>query len=232
MKNQILGFTLGLTLFGAVITASAQSSLLAGWGGYNSIYTTFPFAAASADPSVSSAAMSYNGLFTINDGRGVWAANNQATTLDVATAPYLAWTIAFNNGVEVTDASFFLNLAKLDDTTEVQLRYSVDNFSSSLGDISSLNGDYQNYVFPLGDTLSGTVTFRLYMYDVSSIYADNVDYNNLYNIQCYSGFATYGGDYNDNMDGYSAGLVAAPVPEPSTLALSAMGGLLLFRRRK
>jgi hypothetical protein len=233
MKNQILGLTLGLALLGAVITASAQSSLLAGWNMYTPSTQTFPYAASSTDASVSSASLDYAGLFGINDSRGVWASTNYATTLDTATAPYLAWTITLDAGPTVADPTFFASLAKLDSSTKLELRCSLDDYASSLGDLSSVDGSYQNYLFPLAGPLSGSVTFRLYFYNVNPIYLPT--YYNVFNAECASYYTTIGGTFDDNMNGKSAGLLGdiVPAPEPVTLALAGLSGLglLLFRRK-
>jgi len=208
----------------------AQTSLV-GWGSYDSATTAFPMAASSHSSSISSATLSYYQTATINDSRGVWSAANQSTTLDVSTAPYLDWTIAFNPGVGVTNAFFFLNLAKLDSSTKLQLSYSLDNYGSSLGSLSSVNGSYQNYMFSLGNTpLSGTVQFRLYLYDVSSLYASNPTYNNLYNVWCTSSYSTIGGTYSTSMNNYTAGLLGnvTTVPEPTGYVLAGLGFTLWF----
>jgi hypothetical protein len=72
------------------------------------------------------------------------------------------------------------------------------------------------------------------VYDVGSLYATHVNYNNLYNSYCYSGYTTQGGSFNSDMEGYAAGLLATPVPEPTVSALAGLGltGWLVLRRRR
>ena len=233
MKTNLLKLACGVALLGAVTSASAQTSLVAGWNMYNSSSQTFPYAASTIDASVSSAAMNYAGLFGFDDGRGRWASTNHNATLDTATAPYLSWTVNLAPGTTVSDATFFINLAKVDSSTTLSLRSSLDNYGTSLGDLSSVDGSYQNYLFSLG-TLSDSVTFRLYVYAVSA--GKQTTSDDLYNVDCENYYTTYGGTYNADMHGDTAGLMGdiTPVPEPTTLALAGLTGpgLLLFRRRK
>jgi hypothetical protein len=217
-------------------TETQAQVLIADWNSYNSATTTFPLAASSLNSSMAGANLAYNNLFTINDSRGVWSSSNQSATLDVLTAPYLQWTFNIKPGQEIDGATFFLNLAKLDSSTKLQLSYSLDDYASSLGDLSSVSSSYQNYMFSVGN-LSGTVSFRLYAYDVSALYASNLNYANIYNAMDSSSYPTYGGTYNSLMNGASAGLlgtpVIAPVPEPSTFGLAGLGmaTLAVLRRR-
>jgi hypothetical protein len=233
MKTKLLKLTLGIALFGTVTSASAQTSLVAGWNEYNSSSQTFPYAASTIDASASSAAMNYAGLFGFDDIRGRWASTNYNTTLDTATAPYLSWTVNLASGTTVSDATFFIDLAKVDSSTTLSLRSSLDDYGTSLGDLSSVNSSYQNYMFSLG-TLSDSATFRLYVYDVSA--GKQTTSDDLYSVACFNASTTYGGTYNADMADYTAGLMGniTTVPEPSTLALAGLSGLgmLLFRRLK
>jgi hypothetical protein len=236
----LVKITVGLALAGVLSTTTARAQTrLAGWNGYNSATTTFPLAASSLVSSLASATLNYNQLFTINDGRGLWSATNTASVLNTTTAPYLDWSITIKPGNAITNATFFFNLAKLDSQTQLQLSYSLDNYSSSLGDLSSVTSSYQNYMFSLGtNLLSGTVDFRLYFYNVSSVYAPHPEYGNVFDVPTSSGYTTYGGTYNANMSGYSAGLLgnvqAAPVPEPASGVLAGLGiaSYLIFSRRR
>ena len=76
METKSLKLAYGLALFGIVTSASAQTSLVAGWDMYNPSSQTFPYAASTIDASVSSAAMDYAGLYGRNDIRGEWASTS------------------------------------------------------------------------------------------------------------------------------------------------------------
>ena len=76
MKTNLLKLACGVALLGAVTSASAQTSLVAGWDMYNPSSQTFPYAASTIDVSVSSAVMNYAGLF------GFDVSSSQGTTLD------------------------------------------------------------------------------------------------------------------------------------------------------
>jgi hypothetical protein len=234
LGGSIAGLIAGTTLLWGPCAHAAQTNLV-GWGSYNSATTTFPLAATSHAAAISSATLSYYQTFKLNDGRGVWGAANQSTTLDVTTAPYIDWTINFNTGLGVTNAIFFLDLAKLDTPTKLQLSYSIDNYATSLGSLSSVNTSYQNFMFSLGSTpLSGTVDFRLYFYDVSSRYATNSTYNNVYNVGCFSSYSTIGGTYSTYMNNFTAGLLGniTSIPEPAGCVLAGFGlALCYFYRR-
>jgi hypothetical protein len=235
MKKLILNLTLGVAVFGAASPTLAQTSLVAGWSMYNPSSQAFPYAASTIAPSVASASMNYAGLLTHNDNRGVWGSANGDTTLDTATAPYLSWTLTLDAGTTVSDPTFFINLAKVDGSgTQLDLRSSLDDYAVSLGSPSSVDGTYRNYMFPVGESLCDSVTFRLYVYDVSP--GMQTDSDNIYNVWCQSYYTTSGDTYNANMQGQTAGVLGnvTAVPEPSALALAGSGllGLLLFRRRK
>jgi hypothetical protein len=238
MRNNFAKLVCGLVLLGAVgpAVAAPLATLVAGWNQYTPSSQSFPYASSVLDASAASATMDYSGLFGLNDNRGVWSATNSDSTLDIATAPYLAWTLNLASGANVSNLRFFANLAKIDSNTKVELRSSLDNYATSLGDLSSVNGSYQNYLFSVPGVVSDSVTVRLFAYNVSAGFQPN--WYDLFNVACYTGNTTFGGVYDANMDGRSAGFlatVAAPVPEPSTLALSVlgvMGGWFKLRRRK
>ena len=144
--------------------------------------------------------MNYAGLLTHNDNRGVWGSANGDTTLDTATAPYLSWTLTLDAGTTVSNPTFFINLAKVDGSgTQLDLRSSLDDYAVSLGSPSSVDGTYRNYMFPVGESLSDSVTFRLYVYDVSP--GMQTDSDNIYNVWCQSYYTTSGDTYNANMQG-------------------------------
>jgi hypothetical protein len=234
MKLNYLKLTCVLALLGVAATASAQTSLLVGWTGYNSSSTTFPYAPSTLTAPVSSAVMNSSGLFALNDSpenRGLWGAGNNSTTLDTTTAPYLSWTINLTDGATITDAILFVNLARVSCT--LSLRSSLDNYATSLVDLSSANSLLENYMIPVG-TLNESVTYRLFVYDVATGYpTTSVAVGDA---GCNAGLTTLGGTYNSEMDGDSTGLLGdvSAVPEPSTVALSVVCGLglVFFRRRK
>jgi hypothetical protein len=231
MNLNYLKLTCVLALLGVAASASAQTSLLVGWTGYNSISTTFPYAPSTMTAPVSSAVMNSSGLFALDDSRGLWGADNNSTTLDTTTAPYLSWTINLTGGATITDAILFVNLARASCT--LSLRSSLDNYSTSLVDLSSAISWFQNYMIPVG-TLNESVTYRLYVYDVPTSYPTTSVA--LGDEGCDPGNTTLGGTYNSEMYGNSAGLLGdvSAVPEPSTVALSVVCGLglVFFRRRK
>jgi PEP-CTERM motif len=218
MKTNLTKLICGLALLGAAAAAPAQTNLLASWSGvYNASSQTFPYAAGVVDPSsVSSAFMSYVGLTPVNSSPdGTWGVSNHSSTLDIATAPYLQWTINLTAADTFSDLRLYVtmgeNQSKPPSFFNTELRSSLDNYSASLGDYQG--GVGTNFLVSLEPPLTGSVTVRLYAYNVPV-----------------SATAGYVVDTGVDLLG-----VVAPVPEPSTLALSVMGGLgglLLFRRRK
>ncbi|NJL32445.1 MAG: PEP-CTERM sorting domain-containing protein, partial [Phycisphaerales bacterium] len=156
----------------------------------------------------------------------------------IGTAATVDDAVANNDYIEISvspDVNYALNLTGVSFdsllqfsqngtmTSTIQLRSSVDGFSSSLGDLTrSLTSAYGagvdagtpwNYdMLTLGsgfDNLTGPVQFRLY-------FADNIDLESavirLDNIQIHGSTAL--------------------IPEPASLVLLAMGSLLTLSRRR
>ena len=216
MKTNLTKLICGLILLGAAATAPAQTNGLLYWSTYNASSQTFPYAAQVFDPSsVSSAFMNYVGLTPVNS-YNEWGVNNHSSMLDIATAPYLQWTINLTADDTFSYLIFGVTMGQFKSKSgffNTELRSSLDNYSASLGDQVGV-GVANTYEVSLEPPLTGSVTFRLYAYNVPV--SEPAGY-------LFDGGITF-------LDG-----VVAPVPEPSTLALSVMGGLgglLLFRRRK
>jgi hypothetical protein len=141
-------------------------TLAAQWQGYNSANQSFPMDGTKA-PIISSASLNYgNGLLTYDDGRTVWNSNNTSATVDPLTAPYCSYSITTGLSRIIFDRFVLTGLANAGSTKE-QLRWSVDNFSTSLGDFTS---DGSNYTLTSVDLSGqsavpgGTIEFRVYAY--------------------------------------------------------------------
>jgi gliding motility-associated-like protein len=113
--------------------------------------------------------------------------NNTSSNLDTGTAPYLQFTI----NLKTTSINFDKILVKFaSEGAKLQLRWSVDNYASSLGEKtdSDLVPDY--YLYDLSATpavTSNSVTFRLYSYAAPSsssklLISNEADTNNPENI--------------------------------------------------
>jgi hypothetical protein len=141
-------------------------TLAAQWQGYNSANQSFPMDGTKA-PIISSASLNYgNGLLTYDDGRTVWNSNNTSATVDPLTAPYCSYTITTGLSNFTLDRFVLTGLANAGSTKE-QLRWSVDNFSTSLGDFTSDGGNYTLTSVDLSGQSAvpgGTIEFRVYAY--------------------------------------------------------------------
>jgi len=216
-------FALSLSLLGALFLSTGHSAVvgLATWYSYDPSATTFPLAAASKQSFVSTASASYLGLNPGNDSRTAWGSANTSSTLNVATAPYLSWTLGLSSPTRMSEFKLG-GFARLDSTI-IQLRSSADNFASSLGEINNATSSFTPYsidLAPVG-TVNSSVEFRLYLYNTSALYANlsGTPYDSIY-------FASGGG-------GHSVQITGEAVPEPSAGALLVLGvGVLAVMRRR
>lgn len=141
--------------------------------GYNSSTASFPRTASGFNASlVSSATVNYSGLSTVNDGRCVWNNTNSSASLDIGTAPYLTYTINFVSNISLNPDRFVMcGLATFNSSLKMQLRWSIDNFATSLGEFT-INGS--NYTLtsvnlnPKGTVTASSIEFRVYFYGASS----------------------------------------------------------------
>lgn len=141
--------------------------------GYNSSTTSFPKAAAGFNSSVvSSGSINYSGLTTVNDNRTVWSNTNTSSTLDASTAPYLSYTINLNGTLSLSlDRFVMCGLAVFNSAVKLQLRWSVDNYATSLGEFSINGSSYTLSSINLsskGTVTANSITFRVYFYNAST----------------------------------------------------------------
>ncbi len=169
MAKLFLSIVIGLLLCtGKQVVAQTRAVYFVG---YNSSTASFPKAASGMDGAVVSAgAINYSGLQTVNDNRTVWNNPNSATTLDIGTAPYLSFTITMNGNISLSPDRFVMcGLAEFS-STKLQLRWSVDNFATSLGEFT-INGS--SYTLSSVDLSSkgvvnvSSIEFRVYFYNAS-----------------------------------------------------------------
>lgn len=148
--------------------ASAQPYIGATWSGYNSNTQAFPFNGLSRSSYFLSATHNNHGLAPWNDARCAWGNNNTSKTINIASAPYLSYTIVTN--ANITFDRFVLNGLAILSPSKFQLRWSVDNFTASLGEFTPNGSSYTLSSVPLssaGAIEAGSIEFRIYYYDAS-----------------------------------------------------------------
>lgn len=223
-----------LTLLGLSAPLDSRASvLLAGWYASDTSTTTYPQAAAATySVLVSSASLVPVSLTANEDGRNVWGHANASSELDTATAPHVSYQVEFVSGRSVQLQKFFLGgYAQLDPNTIAVVRSSLDGFATNLKTLSNTS-DYTNNVADLSgfSPVSGTVEFRIYFYNASTLFAENPTWGNMY-LASGSG---YPGDPYDSLQGFhNVGLIGVEaIPEPDTWAMLAagLGALVLLRR--
>ncbi len=138
---------------------------------YNSSTASFPVSAAGVQSGVvTSATVNYSGLTTGNDSRCVCSNPNASTTLNTGTAPYLSYTFNFASANITLDRFVMCGLAEFASTT-LQLRWSVDNYASSLGQFTINGSSYTLSSVSLSSfgsiAVSGPLIFRVYFYNAS-----------------------------------------------------------------
>lgn len=166
----LYGF-LFFVLLSAPSTAKAQTRAVY-FSGYNSATESFPKAASGYNNAiVSSGAITYSGLMPVNDGRTVWNNPNTAATLDVATTPYLSYTVTMNGTVMLQPDRFVLcGLATFNNSMILELRWSVDNYASNLGQFTINGSSYTLSSVDLssyGPVSVSSIQFRVYFYNGS-----------------------------------------------------------------
>ncbi|MFA7256555.1 MAG: hypothetical protein WC047_03155 [Kiritimatiellales bacterium] len=210
--------------------------LLADWLGYNSISVSLPFAAYSSHlhSAASAAYQTQSGLLPYDrGGSSVWENTNDSPTVDPATAPYLSYTVEFD-GTKSVDFDRYV-WQGLDfypyDSMRLDVRWDVDNFSSSLGELTggkqiSPSGTYTLTSVDLNGyapIITDSIEFRVYFYNGAG--------ERVYNSDTGGGYSSDDGTpqsyayFGENVSIFVNEIAA--VPEPATALILAAGGLLL-----
>jgi hypothetical protein len=196
-------------------TGNSAVVTLAQWADYNTFTSSFPRSAEVKDSSITTATASYSGLTPINNPtRSFWESTNTSSTVDVATAPYLSWTLGLS--APTSFFSFIFGGLYASDGTLMDLRSSKDNFATSLALFDPSNSTWTQdgkSISSVGTVSSPTIEFRAFVYN------SNASGNNLY-VSTAGGFS------------YAVQIRGEAVPEPSAGALLVMGlgGVIALRR--
>lgn len=158
MKKTLLFF-----LAFVCLVANAQTELLY-WSGTNYGTASLPRAGVGVIAEISGTE-SISGLTPLNDSRGFLVTSNMAATLDPQTAPYLKYSVTLAQALKLE--RFVLGgYSYFPYTTHAQLRWSRDNFASSLGEFTyTTYYSVSSVALPSSGTVpAGTVEFRVYFY--------------------------------------------------------------------
>ena len=150
---------------GFVLTSTEMAS----WYGTNTSTTQYPQDANLHVSFVSSAVQNYVGLNTYPDNRNVWTTTSDLQEVDKNSSPYLSYTFNLTSNVDF-DRFVIHGAAPTTNGIKLQLRWSVDNFESSLGDFNPGGSSYNLTSVDLSTMQTvpvGSVEFRVYFYAVS-----------------------------------------------------------------
>ncbi|SFH76633.1 T9SS type A sorting domain-containing protein [Halpernia frigidisoli] len=179
-KNYLLFIFLAFSF----LNLNAQISV-ARWFLANTSTDTFPISAQSKNNAVlTSAVLNYSGLGTVNDSRGIFTSNNSAAALNISTAPYVSFILknATTNSIRF-DRFVIHALETFNRSVKLQLRSSVNNFATSLGEFTFAAPNYTLTSIDLTglNTANATVEFRIYYFNAAtSIFHPNPGNPGLY----------------------------------------------------
>ncbi|WP_170179814.1 T9SS type A sorting domain-containing protein [Flavivirga rizhaonensis] len=147
---------------------NAQSELVY-WTGQNTSTNSYPQSGSGLSSEITSADQNYNGLNTYADNRNVWNNPSSSASVDPGTTPYLSYELNTNTSLQF-DRFVVHGAAPTTAGIKMQLRWSIDNYASSLGDFTPGSSSYNLTSVDISSTSivpSGTVEFRIYYYAVS-----------------------------------------------------------------
>mgnify|MGYP000411443009 CR=1 FL=1 len=157
--TSLAGFTYGVPY--------TSVDLLAGWNQTNTSTATYPLAASfTKSGAVSSASNNFSNMTGVNLGSNKWTHANTSATLATGSAPYLSYSVTTSVGTKFI--RFVIGGLNVAGTTKLQLRSSVDNFASSLGEFTTVSGNMGLTSVNLSGIATqnaGTTEFRIYAYN-------------------------------------------------------------------
>jgi alkaline phosphatase len=141
-------------------------------------------------------------------------------TLLIVTADHETGYLLGPGGFEYTDVDS--NGEYTDDDILLGYKHVEDNGAGNLPGVEWFSGGHTNQIVPLFAKGAGAELFEQYI--------DGTDPN----LAGYYGLdgQIWDGDYIDNTGIYSVMMEASEVPEPATMALLGLGGLVIARRRR
>ncbi len=156
---------------------------MASWFGVNTSTTQYPQNANIHVDYLTAASQNYSGLNPYADNRNVWTTTSNSPEVDINSSPFLSYNLSLSSRVDF-DRFVIHGAAPTTNGIRLQLRWSVDNFSSSLGDFTPGGSSYNLTSVDLSNTqtvLSGDVEYRVYFYAVSGnvFFSGTGPYNSL-----------------------------------------------------
>ena len=151
--------------------SSFSQTKIAHFFGGNAQSISFPKSSSYLNSSyLTSATLDYNGLTPTSDNRFGWNSSNSSSILDPSTAPYFEVELNFKAGLDpITFDRFVLGgIDPYNNDLKLQLRWSIDNYATSLGEFSWLSSGYTLTSVDLssaGNNSNTQVTFRIFFYN-------------------------------------------------------------------
>lgn len=163
-----------ITLLTFSLITNAQNRIAA-WSSFNPSTETYPKAANSINGNVTAANLNFSNFVLQDDSRTVITPNVEAN-FNVLSSPYIEFNLTLNGVVDFDRfvlAGFAVPFPV--PNTIVSLRWSVDNYSSNLGNFTRNTSGYALTSVDLNNLSSfgpGNISFRIYFYGASSSSAD------------------------------------------------------------
>ncbi|WP_344817429.1 hypothetical protein, partial [Flavobacterium cheonanense] len=172
LKSKTLKWLLMIPLLVGVQNGILAQTMLTGWNGTTTSTATYPRASSAVDVNsgltTSDAVENYSGLGLSTDLRTVYTVP-QNGALNINSTPFLSYTLSFSSLKSVDFDRFVLHHTASLQTFQMQLRWSVDNFSSNLGQFAQSGGYGRTSVNlnPLSNFVGTQIEFRIYFYNAT-----------------------------------------------------------------
>lgn len=209
----------------------AQAAIVAGWNQFDALTASYPKAADTVGPNITSTGLNTAGIFRPNQSvfvLGSPVSNGWNTGSTVNTSQYVEFAVQPGAGFQVDFTNLQLNASMDEGNLNLVLRSSVDGFTSNLGTQVSLTGLFNTYSFDLSSLApqTGPVQFRLYGLNANTSTVSFYGQNSA-NVAG-GGFVALNGDITPTGGG------PVSTPEPSSIvgliAVGALGAASLRRR--